>query len=73
MAKLEGGAAACMTDCVKSKRALIKGIVNAVKSLFHPNGSSIVLGVKIIIDTHRYFEFRFLTFGFRLAILLHVL
>lgn len=27
-------------DCVKSKHALIKGIVNAVKSLFHPNGSS---------------------------------
>lgn len=34
---------------------------------------AIVLGVKMIIDTHRYFEFRFLTFGFCLAILLHVL
>lgn len=53
-------------DCVKSKCALIKGIVIAVKSLFHPNGSSIVLEWKWLLIYIGILSLDFLPLGFPL-------
>lgn len=71
--KLGGDPATRVTDYVKSKLALIKAIVIFAKSLFHPNGSSILQRVKTIILIHEYTGFEFLTIGILPAMLLSVL